>query len=655
MALDVSYAGMNLGSNGIGFDFLDINGQYDLGKLRNINFKIRQSVNGNTENMPAFYQFNYYSTRFGLSLGSQVDFMNYQIDGPGLRLNFRGKNEGSTEVFGINSRIGNVEIAGFKQEALFGEKVSLKTQSLIANDNKYSSTSFFSVHNLNIDLKNRQSIQITGGYSAEKATKIGQVNPGFAFGYRFGFDKKKYSVLSNHISYSAYFPGITRGLTLSQHEIRLYKGRVFFGGLIDYNYREPVLYFEENTNARLEFQIKNYQYGVKVGISRGAFNYSLNGVQIFQVQNSLDNAPMTGQKIQMVFSHVKGRYNQNLNASYTLSKMKDFENNKYQNGYNAFYQLRKNNLGLLLNIDYGINYYFDYHLLKSTSTKPLRENYSVFYEIKSKSENINERINLAMIRNAAGTPPALILRNEFDIQIPKIKASINILAGINVLNISQTPNFNIIFKKTLDVPMAIKPRFYDLGLFIFKDKNNNEIFDKGDEPIENAMLGVNGNQVLTNVKGQATIKNMAKGDYLIDLKKIYNLKGWIPKKGLKDSVTINGKTMVGIPFKMSKVISGKITYVAEYATDATPPSLSGILVVAVNQKGEVFKTLTNMSGEFFFNLNDDVYNIQIPENVFSNNLFIEKSIKRVDLRTENGSSLEFKVMQKKRKINIKKD
>jgi hypothetical protein len=102
------------------------------------------------------------------------------------------------------------------------------------------------------------------------------------------------------------------------------------------------------------------------------------------------------------------------------------------------------------------------------------------------------------------------------------------------------------------------------------------------------------------------------------------------------------------------MISGRVVFNKEYATDAQPPSLNGVLVVAVNRKGEIFKAITDFQGEFFFNLNDDIYNIQIPDNIFGENLFIEKSIKTVDLRNSSSSNLEFKILQKKRKINIRK-
>ena len=79
------------------------------------------------------------------------------------------------------------------------------------------------------------------------------------------------------------------------------------------------------------------------------------------------------------------------------------------------------------------------------------------------------------------------------------------------------------------------------------------------------------------------------------------------------------------------------------------------MVVAVNRKGEMFRSTTNERGEFYINLSEDIYNIQIPTNIFGEGFRVDRSILTVDLTKEKYSEIEFKVIQKKRAINIKKE
>ena len=150
------------------------------------------------------------------------------------------------------------------------------------------------------------------------------------------------------------------------------------------------------------------------------------------------------------------------------------------------------------------------------------------------------------------------------------------------------------------------------------------------------------------------LKNVEKDEYIVDYRKIQNLKGWIVKKGSADTMVLDRNIAIGVPFKQSRLVTGRVKYELENSKKEIKENLSGILVVATNKKGEMFKSATNENGEFYLNLQEDFYNIQIPTNVFGEGYFVEKSIFGADLMKENYLELEFKVIQRKRTINIKK-
>ena len=152
----------------------------------------------------------------------------------------------------------------------------------------------------------------------------------------------------------------------------------------------------------------------------------------------------------------------------------------------------------------------------------------------------------------------------------------------------------------------------------------------------------------------AFLKNVDKGEYIIDYRKIQNLRGWVVNGGSLDTLNIQQNTSLGVPFKQSKSVSGRVVLASDNK-DHRKESLGGILIFAINKSGELVKTTTNTNGEFFFNLNSDKYNIQIPTNIFEEGTTIERPVISVDLTRGEVPEVIFKVTQKKRQINIKKN
>jgi hypothetical protein len=655
LTLNTSFFGLNLLLNKSRFGYFETDGLYDLGKNRNFNFRYRSGALSLSDNFsPAFRQFNYFSTKFQASVGSQIDFMNYQIDGNGVNFVFQNHDFQKTELFGIKSRIGNVDLIGFRNDLSIGKVNYMKSNALFVRDNKFETTNFFGMHNLFLKLSNNQRLTLTGGYSTEKAIKIGVLHPGYAYGYRYEANGKVLNIKSNYVYYSPFFPGITRGLLIAEHEARAFLGKIYFGAFADKNNRQPIIYTQENTVANEVFQFSNQSFGGKVGFGFRATSMDFSLAKVTLLQDSLNNPRMEGFKGVINYNYTRKNLNNSVNMSMTRSSLGDFNNGKQYNAFNVFANSRYKKLGLMATYEYGPNYYFDFIYLKNTGIYTERKNFSLFYEAKNYNSNFINRMSLGYMQFFKAADPILLMRNDINLNIPKIRGGLNIVAAFDVLKPKSSPNLSLVFKRTFNVPMAIAPKYHSIRLFLFKDENGNEIFDKGEEPIENANLVINGNNVLTNKNGFASYKNSEKGEHIIDYRNVRNLKGWIASKGVRDTLMLSGSINIGVPFKRSKMISGRVVFNKEYATDAQPPSLNGVLVVAVNRKGEIFKAITDFQGEFFFNLNDDIYNIQIPDNIFGENLFIEKSIKTVDLRNSSSSNLEFKILQKKRKINIRK-
>ena len=77
-------------------------------------------------------------------------------------------------------------------------------------------------------------------------------------------------------------------------------------------------------------------------------------------------------------------------------------------------------------------------------------------------------------------------------------------------------------------------------------------------------------------------------------------------------------------------------------------------MIAVNSTGETFNSLTNVNGEFFFNLPAGDYTITINQAVFDDNFRPVETTKLADLMNNDQLQLQFEIRQKKRQINLRK-
>ena len=363
---------------------------------------------------------------------------------------------------------------------------------------------------------------------------------------------------------------------------------------------------------------------------------------------------MGGYKSAFNFVINNTHFSQSLLLNYMKTSVKELDNNKLRDSYGFYYQMKYKDLGINTNFTFGPNFYYDYLSFVSANQKPKTHNVSVFYEFKNKKRTFYDRVNISNSNNSVFTKTTMVLRNEIYFELPKAKSSISVFSNINIIEPQMAPSLNVSVKKSINVPMIFKQKYYSASIFLFKDKNNNDIFDKGEEPIADANIQVNGQTLKTNRKGMVFLKNVEKDDYTIDYRKIQNLKGWVVKDRSIDTLVLNRNISLGVAFKQSKMVAGRVRYELENSTKEIIENLTGILIVAVNKKGEMFRSTTNERGEFYLNLSEDFYNIQIPTNIFGEGYYIEKSILQADLTKENYSEIEFKVVQRRRQINIKK-
>lgn len=654
LPIDFEFFTINSFGQSFGYSFFDINGSYSLSNQKSLSFRIRtNSFNTDYSINTHYYSLDYKGKKFELNLGSQNMFFNYQINGYGAKVVFKTDSRKEYELYGLKSQISNANILGFRQENQKIENRTLTTDALFVQDFDQKALSLFALHNYQKKYSSSKLFSLSAGYSSEKEMESDSFRLGYMGGYRFETKLKFAQIQSTYQYYSERFSGILKGVKYGSHEVRMGSKTKSVSLFSESNSRNP--FEEENVNIGLQRSFKSQEHGLKLEISKAQKRATLGFVYLEQYQQNAFLSKMAGYKSSLNFTMNSSKFMQSTLLSYMKTGVKEIDNNKLKDSYSIFHQMKYKGFGINANYTLGPNFYYDYISFVSANLKPTTHNVSIFYELKNKKHTFFDRINISNNNNSMFSKPTTVLRNEIYFEFPKARSSVNIFTNINVIDPKMAPSLNVSLKKTLNVPVIFKQKYYSASIFLFKDQNNNDLFDKGEEPITDANLSINGQTLKTNKKGMIYLKNMEKDEYIIDYRKIQNLKGWVVKEGSVDTIVLDRNISLGVPFKQSRMVAGKVKFELENSTKEVKESLSGIMVVAINRKGEMFRSTTNDRGEFYINLSEDTYNIQIPTNIFGDGYRVEKSILPVDLTKEKYSEIEFKVIQKRRAINIKKE
>ncbi|MBK9509988.1 MAG: hypothetical protein IPO04_11275 [Cytophagaceae bacterium] len=653
LPFDIEYVGVNAFLPNQGYSYLNIDGEYQPSANNSFTFRYRTNSFSKEEKFNTNSLFlNYQGKKFNAFAGNMVNFVNYQINGDGLKLGLKLNKQNEIQTFALKSRLSDSEMFGFKQEYQNESKTSFSSNFLIVKEHEKAENIFFGIHRFDKRFSTTNQLMLTAGYSNTLKLENKENNKGLMGGYRLEWKKGAARIQSSYHYYSDLFPGLFKGLQYGNHELSVGRKTRGFYLFSESTFRNP--YLEPNEAVSLYQNSSINEHGVRLRINDNVKIATLSYSLLDQYQKNTEFGKMTGQKVGLNFSTNRIKFSQSLMLNYVKSTIKGATNKNLDKTYSVFYQMKFKDFGFNGNYNDGAVYYFDYQNFANSDIKPNSYNLSLSYTLNNKSRTFYNRSFVSLVKNTGVSEQSLNFSNEVFVEIPRIKASFNFYSNINLINVKLAPSFNISFKKALGIPLVFKKKYHSASIFMFKDKNNNDIFDKGEEPVSEVNIQVNGVTLQTNKKGMGFLKNVDKGEYIVDYRKIQNLRGWVIDGGTLDTLNIQRNISLGVPFKQSKSVSGRVVLGTDNK-DQRKESLGGILIFAINKSGELIKTATNNNGEFFFNLNSDKYNIQIPTNIFEEGTTIERPIISVDLTKGEVPEVIFKVTQKKRQINIKKN
>ncbi len=244
---------------------------------------------------------------------------------------------------------------------------------------------------------------------------------------------------------------------------------------------------------------------------------------------------------------------------------------------------------------------------------------------------------------------------NFQAATQELNAARGIDPGDQSATISNTVRVGATIRKEFGVPIPFsKARNYNLAFVAFYDLNGNGEHDRDEPTLENVVLRLGDEEVITNQQGRATLKNMPKGNHPFAVIPLDSPEGWFAE--VPDSLFVNMSKPVSVPFVRGVKLFGTVVMDRDelVTEEGERFDLSNIRITATSDE-KSFSTLTGFNGNFELYLPNGTYVISFDENVLTQRFRIMQNNIPVTLDKDlENIQVTFFIVEKRRKVNIKR-
>ncbi len=223
--------------------------------------------------------------------------------------------------------------------------------------------------------------------------------------------------------------------------------------------------------------------------------------------------------------------------------------------------------------------------------------------------------------------------------------------------VNNNVTFGIGMRKEFGIPIPfVKSKVSTSAFIAFYDLNGNGFRDQDELPIDNVVIGLGNYEVITDLQGKATIRNMENAAYRLSVTPLVKQEGWFPN--LPDSLKIGFSEIQYIPFVRGVKVSGNV-YVNRQqiaVADDKPLDLTNIKITATSNDGERdFHALTDLEGNFSFYLPNGTYILSMDESILGNRFRLAQNNMEITLKSGVESVYtSFYIAEKEREVKVKR-
>ncbi|SJZ42627.1 hypothetical protein SAMN04488128_101158 [Chitinophaga eiseniae] len=476
--------------------------------------------------------------------------------------------------------------------------------------------------------------------------------PGAALGYNFAWHAKRIDFSSLVQYYSDYFPGLNKGLMYHFHDFSWKFGNNALGAFYQYN-RSGVNTLRDTVYSSDAFKFNIAKYGLKYshGFTNGSF--SLSGGLLRQ------SIALGGTMPDYIFGEMYVRQQAGKKFSFYLNSI---------SGYNGSYGTDKKAV-LLTNTNMSLAYrffglkgnYMQQPVFDQTSEKNflryiqtmLAGPYMTFTLWKKVRTNVYYNFSKSLYddrvyHQVGGSVMYSNSRKGIDLSA---SAMVPLESGSLTPNGLSEKYVSISMTKKFNVPLIFRKKYFTLNLLPFFDVNANGTKEAGEQLIPNLQININSIPFISDERGAISYRNVTPGNYKLDFGSANNVRGVVPASGLFQTVPVNKDRTVFIPFKRSRVITGRIVISSDSLAKSNFPR-SNIKVIATDSTGMLYSTLTDDMGSYFLNVPAGKYAVSLNPEAFNDKIRPRVMSCSVDVGLRLEGTADFEIVDKSRIVRM---
>ena len=215
-------------------------------------------------------------------------------------------------------------------------------------------------------------------------------------------------------------------------------------------------------------------------------------------------------------------------------------------------------------------------------------------------------------------------------------------------------NLNVSIRKEFGIPVPFAKKHHATNkISVFYDVNGNRVKDKDEPVMENVIIRIKGNEVITNAKGEAEIANLPVGTYPFSVIALDKMEGWFPD--MADSITILNSGQIYVPFMRGVKVYGDVILDRQKIAIADKDKVFDMSRIKVTATGSrTYNTLTDIDGHFEFYLPNGEYTLTMDETILGDTYKLSKNNIPLSLKSsQDGVYMSFYIVEKRRKVQFK--
>lgn len=594
----------------------------------------------------SFASIAYQSKEASLYVGNLIETNDFFIDGFGLRF----KRNFSSSDFGFTlakSRIKDAYYTNWqwRHQVLYKNLFAAAQISTYA-DVENGTQSTIPQLQLQWNDSNKTSIKFFIGGSREhfQKTKLDTTLFSNMQGYCFSTRWKQVTIQSSLLHYSKNYAGGNKGLDQHNHSI-LFQQKPFSVRVFYTSNDRSFLYANDSAMYLLQGVASN-EAGVSVAWAHRQFFWQFQPSVFTQYANDALDIRSNIYKITYSGRWYHGRNSIALSGNIGVNAItKQYTTHTYVHSIKA--DMINNDIHLAFEWNKGPYFYYD---AKKYIDNPI--NTSNVYVTLQKAWNFHTtNFSMSSIISFQSSKSTgnnnFVLSHQMQYTSTRWNADISLLAQCNtVFTSGNSVEITIRKRWTNDIKSLFRNK---KRITLYQDKNGNGRFDDNETLLANKPVWINEQLLMTNAKGQVTIKHSDIPSYSINLNDIESSAEWTPKDGYEQQIVADKN--IDIAFQANGTIKGHLEVIKPKFTIGSI-QLDGIKIYIQNEFNH-FIAVTDGDGDFEMPIPKGAYTITVDASTLGENLATTIIPQPFTINPQQTTNVSITLQQKERAIKIK--